>query len=125
MEGLFQYIDSDGIFYLFFYRDGRVISYNKYNRVDQHLNSAPGLRIESENVYSFRGIYHIDIWDNIRIVIKGDFGKMEYRGFIRNEETVDLIFRCPFTWAKKSATFVRCCERKDIINKEVGDFCKN
>lgn len=80
----------------------------------------------SDTVHVSRGFYEIDIWDSIRIVIKaGDFGKMEYRGFIRDEDTVDLFFRCPFTWAKKSATFVRCILQKDIIHMELDDVCIN
>ena len=126
MEGLYWFQDLDGITVLFFYKkDGRVKSYNRYNRFDQHLHSFPGLRIESENVHCFRGIYQVDIWDHIRIVIKTDYGKLECRGFIRDENTVDFFFRCPFTWAKKSATFVRCTERKNIIDKELGDVCIN
>jgi hypothetical protein len=121
MEGLYWYNDADGITFLFFYKDGRVMSYNKYNRFDQHINSFPGLSVESEKVHRFRGIYQVDLWDNIRIVIKGDLGKMEYKGFIRDEDTVDLFCRCPFTWAKKSGTFVRCSLRKDLIHMELGD----
>lgn len=125
MKGLFQCFDADGIFYLLFFRDNRVLYYSRYNRFDQQLHSFPGLRLESENVYCFRGIYQVDIWDNVRIVIKGDFGKMVYRGFIRDEDIVFLICRCPFTCAKKSATFVRCAEQKDNIGKEFGDICIN
>ena len=124
MEGLYCYQNANGITYLFFYKDGRVKSYNRYDRFDQHLLSFPGLRIESEKVHCFRGIYQVDIWDNIRIVIKTDYGKLEYRGFIR-DLMVDLFFRCPFTWAKQSATFVRCTERKHIIRMELGEVCFN
>jgi len=125
MEGLYWCPDIDGITIIFFFKDGRVMSYNRYDRFDQHLHSFPGLTVESENFHCFRGIYQVDIWDNIRVVIKTDYGKLEYRGFIRDEDTVDLFFRCPFTWAKKSATFVRCILQKDIINKELGGVCIN
>jgi len=126
MEGLYWYHDAGGITVLFFYKDGRVISYNRYNWFDQYLHSLPELRVESESVLCFRGIFQIDLWDNIRIVLKGyDLGKMEYRGFIRNEDTIDLFSRCPFTCAKKSATFVRCCERKELIHFEINDGILN
>ncbi len=125
MEGLYQYFDADGIIFLFFFKGGRVISYNRNNRFDQHLHSCLGLRIESESVHCFRGIYQVDIWDNLRIVIKSDFGKLEYRGFIRDEDTIDLFSRCRFTCAKKSATFMRCTVPKDNCQMEIGDVCTN
>jgi len=109
---------------LFFYKDGRVISYNRYNRFDQHLHSFPGLRVESDTVHVARGFYEIDIYENLRIVIKaGTFGKMEYHGHIRDDDSVDLFSRCPFTWAKKSATFVRCTEKKDTSHMGLDDVC--
>ena len=114
MENLYWHQDIEGITFLLFYKDGRVISYNRYNRFDQHFHLVP-----------FRGIYQVDLWDNIRIVLKGDLGKLDYKGFIRDDETVHLFSRCPFTWAKKQATFVRCSLLKDLIHMELGDVCVN
>ena len=125
MDGLFYYEDADCETFLSFYRDGRVVSFNRYNRLAQHLHSFPGLSLESENVHCFRGIYQVDIWDNIRIVIKGDFGKTEYRGFITDDDTLYLFCRNPFTWAKKSATFVRYNEQKDTSHMGLGDVCSS
>ena len=42
MEGLFFYHDSDGITYLNFYPDGRIISYGKYTKLNQPLQTFPG-----------------------------------------------------------------------------------
>ena len=113
MKGLYFTSDVPGTTFLFFFKDGRVISYNRYDRFNQHLLSFPELKVEDEKIHCFRGIYQVDIWDNIRIVIKSDFGKTEYNGFIRDDGTLDLFCRCPFTYAKKSATFVRCSEVKE------------
>jgi len=124
MLGFYWFEDIDGITVLYFYMGGRVVSYHRCNRFDQQLHSFPGLRLESENVNCFRGIYQVDIWENIRIVIKG-FGKLEYRGFIRDENTVDLFYQCPFTWAKKSATFVRCLLQKDVTHFNINQDILN
>lgn len=89
MEGLFY--NHTGITFLRFYADGRVIFYVKYNSLNQFIQTIPSLTTENENVHYSLGIYNVDIWDNIRIVIKGHFGKIEFHGFIRDENTIDLF----------------------------------
>lgn len=124
MAGLFYYEDADGITFLFFFKDKRVISYNRYSRFGQQFHSFLEFRVESDTVYVLRGFYELDIVGHMRIVINGYFS-IEYRGLITDDDTLDLLCRCPYTWAQKSVTFVRCAERKNVIRKELGDFCKN
>lgn len=125
MEGLFYNHDADSNTFLRFYPDGRVISYGKYTRFDQVLQTFPRFRVESDKVHFSRGIYHTDIWDNIRIVLKGYYGKIEYNGFIRDEDTVDLFYNCPFTCARKLVTFIRFSASEHIIHIEVTDTYPN
>ena len=125
MEGLFYHHDSDGLTFLRFFSDGRVISFGKSTRFDQVLLTFPRFRVESDKVHYSRGIYHIDIWDNIRIVLKGCLGKMEYNGFIRDEDTIDLLYSCPFTCARKLVTFLRYSIDEHIIHIEISDAYPN
>ena len=125
MTGLYYHQDNEGNNFLWFYPDGRVMSFGKAVEFAQTLQTFPWYNVDSDTIHYSRGIYHIDIWDNIRVVIKSDFGKLEYRDFIRDEDTIDLFSRSPFTCAKKSATFVRCTLPKDIIDKELGHICFN
>lgn len=123
MRGLYQ--DNEGNNFIWFYPDGRVISFCKTSDFEQTLQTFPWFKVDSDTIHHSRGIYQVDIWDNIRVVIKGDIGKLEYRGFIRDDDTIDLFSRCPFTCAKKSATFVRCTVPKDNVHMELGDVCTN
>ena len=125
MKGLYHSQDNEGNNFLWFYPDGRVMSFGKAVEFAKTLQTFPWFNVDSDTIHYSRGIYHIDIWDNIRVVIKCDFGKLEYRGFIRDEDTIDLFSRCPFTCAKKSATFVRCSLRKELIHMYLGDVCTN
>lgn len=125
MEGLFFYHDSDGITYLNFYPDGRIISYGKYTKLNQPLQTFPGYRIETDNVHYSRGFYQLDFGGGINIYLKGRFGKMVYRGTIQDENTIDLSYSCPFTNFRKSATFLRYSPGEHIIHFEISDTYAN
>ncbi len=124
MEGLFFYHDIDDITFFLFYPDGRVISFGKSAKLDQPLQTFPGFRIKSDTTHFSRGVYHIDIWDNIRITVKGSYGKVVYQGFIRDED-IDLYYRCPFTNIKKSATYIRFSKEHHIIHFELHQSILN
>ena len=106
MDGLFYNHDIDGITFFLFYTDGRVISFGKSAKFDQPL--------QTDTTHFSRGFYHIDIWDNIRITVKGSYGKIVYQGFIR-DENIDLFYRCPFSNCKKLVTFIRFSKEHHII----------
>ena len=115
MDGLFYNHDMDGITFFLFYPDGRVISFGKSAKFDQPLQTYPGFRIKSDTTHFSRGTYRIDIWDNIRITVKGSYGKIIYQGFIR-DENIDLFYRCPFSNCKKLVTFIRFSKEHHIIH---------
>jgi len=115
MDGLFYNHDLDGITFFLFYPDGRVISFGKSAKFDQPLRTYPWFKVDSDTIHFSRGIYHIDIWDNIRICMKGDFGKIVYDGYIRDDD-IDLFYSCPFTNFRKLATYIRFSKEHHIIH---------
>ena len=115
MDGLFYNHDLDGITFFLFYSDGRVISFGKSTKYDQPLQTFPGFKVDSDIIHFSRGFYKVDIWDSIVITVKGNFGKIVYDGYIR-DEYIDLYYRCPFTNIKKSATYTRFSEEHHIIH---------
>jgi len=125
MEGLFYYHDSDGITYLSFYPDGRVISYGKYSKLNQLLQTFPGFRIETDTVLYSRGFYQLDFGGGINIYLKGEYGKMVYRGTILDQNTIELSYRCPITNFEKTATFFRFSSHPHIIHIELSDTYRN
>jgi len=125
MQGLFYNHDLGGIDFLLFYPNGRVISYGSYRKPNQSVSAVQWVNKESEKVQFSRGIYHIDIWDNIRITVKGDFGTMVYHGFVRDENAIDLYCKCPFTNFKTLKTYQRFSSEHHIIHKQLSDICAN
>jgi hypothetical protein len=92
MEGLFYSHDYDGITLFGFYPDGRVVSMFKSTKFDQQLRTYPWFKVDSDIIHFSRGFYKVDIWDSIVITIKGNFGKIVYDGYIR-DENIDLYYR--------------------------------
>jgi hypothetical protein len=128
MEGLYYYHDFEGLTFLHFYPgfpNGRVISIGKYTKLDQCFQAYPWLRLDSDFVQFSRGFYEINEGNKIRIVIKGDFGKLVYRGTIRKNGTIELSYKCPISNAGKSATFLRFSEENHIIHIELSDISIN
>jgi hypothetical protein len=125
MEGLYYFHGLDGITFLLFYPNSRVISFGSSGQANQSSSAIQWLSRESEKIHFSRGIYHIDIWDNIRITVKGDYGTMVYRGFVRDENTIDLYCKCPFTNFKTLKTYQRFSSEHHIIHKQISDICAN
>jgi hypothetical protein len=124
MEGLFYNHNIQGIVWLMFYPDGRVISGDNSTKFDQFTSQ--WFDAKSYKVHYSRGIYQIGEGGKIRIVIKGeDFGTLVYRGTIINDDTVELSCRCPFTNYMKSATYLRFSEGNHLIHMEISNFCIN
>ena len=124
MDGLYYFDDIDGITLFWFYPDGRVISMVKSNLFDQHLKTFPWMKVDSDVIHFSRGIYKVDIWDNIRICMEGEYGKIVYEGHIR-DENIDLYYRCPITNVMKLMTYVRFCEEHHIIHLELHQSILN
>lgn len=124
MDGLYFFDDVDGITLFWFYNDGRVISMVKSNLFDQHLKTYPWFKIDSDVIHFSRGFYKVDIWDNIRICTKGEYGKIVYKGHI-NDDCIDLYYRCPITNFKTLVTYVRFNEEHHNIHLELGQAILN
>ena len=126
MEGLFYYHGIDGVTFLWFYPDGRVISGDNSTKIDQSSLAFQWLRAKNHNVHYSRGIYQIGEGNRIRIVVKGgDYGTLVYRGTINKDDTIELTCRCPFTNHLKSAIYTRFTEWNHIINMEISNVCVN
>jgi hypothetical protein len=124
MEGLYYCHDQVVTCFLWFYRDGRVISGDNSTKVDQ--SSPQWFEAKPYKVHYSRGIYEIGKDNRIRIVIKGeDYGTLVYQGTIHNDDTIELTCRCPFTNHIKSAIYTRFTEGKHIIHMEISNFCIN
>lgn len=125
MEGLFYHHDYESITFFRFFADGRAISYGTYTRFDQHFHSYLWFTLETENVYYSRGFYQLKNGNGIRIVFKSDFGTMVYRGTILDNNSLDLLSKCPFNNFGKSETFMRYSSKQYIIHIELSDTCAN
>jgi hypothetical protein len=123
MDGLYYFDELDGITLFWFSPDGRVVAMFKSNLYDQHLITYPWFKLDSDIIHLSRGFYKIDIWDNIRICLKGDYGKIVYEGHIR-DEYMDLYCRCPITNFKRLVTYVRLNEEHHI-HLELGQSIIN
>lgn len=119
MDGLYYFDDIEDITLFWFYPDGRVVSMFKSTKFDQPLRTYPWFKVDSDVIHFSRGIYTIDIWDAIIITVRGCFGKIVYDGYIRDDDTIDLYYRCPITNFKKLVTYVRFCEEQHIIHLEL------
>ncbi len=125
MEGLFFCHDIDGITFFLFYSDGRVISFGEPTMFDQHLRTFPGVHKKSGTIQFARGIYHVDIWDNIKIIVKGSYGKIVYQDFVKDEKTIDLSYSCPFTNFTKLVTYIRFSKEHHITRFELNQITMN
>jgi len=125
MNGLYYYHDFDELTFLKFYSDGRVIRYGRYTRHDRMFRSYLWFTLDKEQTHISRGIYQLDKNDGIRLVFKSDYGTMIYRGTIRDENTIDLSYGCPYTNFGKSATFLRFSSEQYKIHIELSDTYTN
>ncbi len=125
MEGLFFCHDIDGITFFLFYSDGRVISFGESTMFNQHIRTFPGVQKKSDTIQFARGIYHVDIWGNIKIIVKGDLGKIIYHGFTWGEKTIDLSYSCPYANFTKLVTYTRFNKEHHIIRFELNQITMN
>lgn len=125
MDGLFYYHDGDGITFLRLYADGRVISYGKSTKFDQFLQTFPWFRVESDKILFAKGKYKVEKEARIRILVIGEYGKMDYHGRILDADTMALFCRCRFTNYRKSETYRRFSDEKHIIHFEVSDSLRH
>lgn len=118
ITGLFYYHDSFEITFIQFYEDGRVTSIGKNSRFDRNLSTSYWHRIESDKVDYLYGWYHIGEGKRIRIRVEGEYS-MKYYGTIKDNNTIELVCRCPHTNYRKVVTFRRFSEREHLIRFEM------
>jgi len=120
VEGLFFYNGDIGITFLRLYPDGRVIVYGKSTAFDESLQTFPWFRVDSDINFLAEGNYLIVDDNRIKIRVVGGYGPIDYRGTIRDEDTLYLNCRCPFTNYVKSEKYLRFSEDNHIIHFEVS-----
>jgi hypothetical protein len=125
MEGLFYYHDADELTFIRLYPDGRVIRYGRYTKHDRMFHSYVWFTLEEEQTHMFRGIYQLEKGNGIRIVFKSDFGTMVYRGTILDNNSIELLSKCPFNNFGKSATFMRYSSEHYKIHIMLSDTYAN
>jgi hypothetical protein len=123
MEGLFYFHGMEGVTFLWFYPDSRVISGDNSTKFDQY--SSQWFEAKPYKVHYFRGTYTIGERRRIRIVIRTDYGTLVYRGTINKDDAIELTSRCPFTNHIKSATYLRFSEGNKITHMKISDVCVN
>jgi hypothetical protein len=117
MTGLFYYHDSDEITFIQFYEDGRVTSIGKNSRFDRNMSTSYWHKIQSDKVDYLYGRYWIGEGNRIKIKLEGEY-RVDYRGTIKNDDTLGLVTRCQYTNYRKAVTFRRFSEREHIIHLE-------
>ena len=125
MEGLFYNHDNDGLTFLRLFADGRVIAYGKSTKFDPPLQTFSWFRVDTDRTLFASGIYQIEDGDKLKIRVIGDYGAIDYRGTIRDKDTLYLNCRCPSTNYRKSEKYFRFSEKEHIINFEVSHRNEN
>lgn len=107
------------------YTDGRAVTYGRYYRLNKYLYTFPEMSVETNRVYVSMFRYRLNDSRKIIIILRGEFGKIVYQGTIKDEDSMDLFWRCPFTNEHKSAVFTRFKEGNHIIHLELSNYNTN
>lgn len=118
MNRLYYYGDGDEIIFLQLYEDGRAMSFGKNTRYGQHLTTSIGVKIESDKVDYLVGQYWITEGCTIRVRMDGEY-RVDYRGRVKNDGTMELICRCRITNFRKMVTFYRFSEREHLVYNQL------
>ena len=115
MTGLYYYHDSFEITFINLYDDGKALSFGKNTRYGEYFTTLSQLRVESDKVDYLYGRYWITEGNSIRIKLDGEY-KIDYRGTIQKDDTIDMVCRCPYTHYRKVVIFRRFSEREHLVH---------
>ena len=124
MVGQFYYHDMAELTHLELNSDGRAVSYARYYRFNQYLLTFPSMSVETNQIYVSRGKHRIEE-SKIKVIVRGELGRIVFQGTIKDEDSMDLFWRCPFTNERKSAVFTRYSKKNHIIHFELSLYNTN
>lgn len=113
MKGLYYYPDCDELSFIKFYDDGQAMSFGKNTRYGLHSTTTNGVRIESDKVDYLYGRYWLVEGNTIKLKLEGEY-RLDYRGRIKNDGTLELFCHCRITNHRKMVTFTRFSEREHL-----------